>query len=96
MTAAQAAAWGATGDHSPLMDNYGSPTRLFVKGSGAELYDADGTRHLDFLCGLAVTGLGHAHPAITRPLRPRRARSRTRRTCSPTDIRRPSPKPSTG
>ena len=65
MTAAQAAAWGATGDHSPLMDNYGSPPRLFVKGSGAELYDADGTRHLDFLCGLAVTGLGHAHPAIT-------------------------------
>ena len=65
MTAAQAAAWGATGDHSPLMDNYGSPLRLFVKGSGAELYDADGTRHLDFLCGLAVTGLGHAHPAIT-------------------------------
>ena len=45
MTAAQAAAWGATGDHSPLMDNYGSPPRLFVKGSGAELYDADGTRH---------------------------------------------------
>ena len=65
MTAAQAAAWGATGDHSPLMDNYGSPPRLFVKGSGAELYDANGTRHLDFLCGLAVTGLGHAHPAIT-------------------------------
>ena len=28
MTAAQAAAWGATGDHSPLMDNYGSPPRL--------------------------------------------------------------------
>ena len=65
MTAAQAAAWGATGDHSPLMDNYGSPPRLFVKGRGAELFDADGTRHLDFLCGLAVTGLGHAHPAIT-------------------------------
>ena len=36
-----------------------------MKGSGAELYDADGTRHLDFLCGLAVTGLGHAHPAVT-------------------------------
>ena len=37
----------------------------FREGSGAELYDANGTRHLDFLCGLAVTGLGHAHPAIT-------------------------------
>lgn len=65
MTAAQAAAWGATGDHSPLMNNYGSPPRLFVRGEGAELWDVDGVRHLDFLCGLAVTGLGHAHPAIT-------------------------------
>ena len=65
MTAEQAAAWGATGDHSPLMNNYGSPPRLFVKGRGAELWDRDGNRHLDFLCGLAVTGLGHAHPAVT-------------------------------
>jgi len=65
MTAEQAAAWGATGDHSPLMNNYGSPPRLFVRGEGAELWDADGNRHLDFLCGLAVTGLGHAHPVVT-------------------------------
>lgn len=65
MTAEQAAAWGATGDHSPLMNNYGSPPRLFERGSGAQLWDRDGVRHLDFLCGLAVTGLGHAHPAIT-------------------------------
>jgi predicted acetylornithine/succinylornithine family transaminase len=64
MTAAQAAAWGATGDHSPLMDNYGSPPRLFVRGSGAELWDVEGRRHLDFLCGLAVTSLGHADPAV--------------------------------
>ena len=65
MTAEQAAAWGADGDHSPLMNNYGSPPRLFVKGSGAELWDRDGNRHLDFLCGLAVTGLGHANPTVT-------------------------------
>lgn len=65
MTSEQAAAWGATGDHSPLMNNYGSPPRLFVKGSGAELWDDNGNRHLDFLCGLAVTSLGHADPAIT-------------------------------
>jgi predicted acetylornithine/succinylornithine family transaminase len=68
MTAEQAAAWGATGDHSPLMNNYGSPPRIFVKGSGVELWDKDGNRHLDFLCGLAVTGLGHAHPAITKAI----------------------------
>ncbi len=65
MTAEQAAAWGATGDHSPLMNNYGSPARLFVKGAGAELWDANGTRYLDFLCGLAVTSLGHADPDVT-------------------------------
>jgi len=65
MTAEQAAAWGAMGDHCPVMNNFGSPPRLFVKGSGAELWDVDGNRHLDFLCGLAVTGLGHAHPAVT-------------------------------
>jgi acetylornithine/N-succinyldiaminopimelate aminotransferase len=64
MTAEQAAAWGASGDHSPLMNNYGSPPRLFVRGAGAELWDDQGTRHLDFLCGLAVTSLGHADPAI--------------------------------
>ena len=64
MTREQAAAWGAAGDHSPLMDNYGSPSRMFVRGEGSELYDAEGRRHLDFLCGLAVTALGHAHPAV--------------------------------
>ena len=68
MTAEQAASWGAGGDHSPLMNNYGSPPRLFVKGSGAELWDRDGNRHLDFLCGLAVTGLGHAHPNVTKAI----------------------------
>ena len=64
MTAEQAAAWGATGEHSPLMDNYGSPPRLFVEGSGIELRDREGNRYLDFLGGLAVVALGHAHPAI--------------------------------
>ena len=68
MTAEQAAAWGAGGTHSPLMNNYGSPPRLFVRGSGAELWDRDGRRHLDFLCGLAVTGLGHAHPSVTQAI----------------------------
>ena len=65
MTRAQAQAWGATGDHSPLMNNYGSPPRIFVRGRGAELWDNEGRRHLDFLCGLAVTSLGHAHPGVT-------------------------------
>lgn len=64
-TSAQARAWGASGDDSPLMNNYGSPPRIFVRGQGTELWDKQGRRYLDFLCGLAVTSLGHAHPKIT-------------------------------
>ena len=48
-----------------LMNNYGTPPVTFVRGDGAELWDDRGQRSLDFLCGLAVTGLGHAHPAVT-------------------------------
>ena len=48
-----------------LMNNYGAPPVTFVRGDGAELWDDRGRRYLDFLCGLAVTGLGHAHPAVT-------------------------------
>lgn len=66
MTLTQAAAWGTTGDHSPLMNNYGSPPRLFVKGLGPYIWDRDGRQYLDFLGGLAVVALGHAHPSITR------------------------------
>jgi acetylornithine/N-succinyldiaminopimelate aminotransferase len=49
---------------SALMPTYAPPTITFVRGRGTELWDADGTRYLDFLCGLAVTSLGHAHPAV--------------------------------
>ena len=46
------------------MGNYGIPPLTFVRGSGTELCDDAGHRYLDFLCGLAVTGLGHAHPRV--------------------------------
>lgn len=65
MTEAQASAWGGVGEHSPVMDNYGSPPRLFVRGSGAKVWDRDGNAYLDFLSGLAVVSLGHSHPAVT-------------------------------
>jgi predicted acetylornithine/succinylornithine family transaminase len=43
-----------------------APSRVtFVRGQGAELWDDRGRRYLDFLCGLGVTSLGHAHPAVT-------------------------------
>ena len=50
------------------MNNYGTPPVTFVKGAGTELWDTDGKRYLDFLCGLAVTSLGHAHAAVTEAL----------------------------
>jgi predicted acetylornithine/succinylornithine family transaminase len=46
------------------MANYAAPAVQFVRGAGTELWDRDGKRYLDFLCGLAVTSLGHAHPAV--------------------------------
>ncbi|MBK5223406.1 MAG: acetylornithine transaminase [Acidimicrobiia bacterium] len=46
------------------MPTYGAPRVQFVRGEGSWLWDRDGTRYLDFLSGLAVTSLGHAHPAV--------------------------------
>lgn len=51
-------------DRSALMHTYAEPTVTFVRGSGSWLWDSDGRRYLDFLSGLAVTSLGHAHPAV--------------------------------
>jgi predicted acetylornithine/succinylornithine family transaminase len=53
---------------SPLMPNYPPPAVTFVRGAGTELWDDQGRRYLDFLCGLAVTSLGHAHPAVAEAL----------------------------
>ena len=51
-------------DYCPMMPTYGAPTATFVRGKGTELWDQDGKRYLDFLSGLAVTSLGHAHPVV--------------------------------
>lgn len=47
-----------------LMDNYGTPQIPLVRGEGARVWDADGKEYLDFVGGIAVNALGHAHPAI--------------------------------
>ena len=52
-------------DPSPFMPVFAAPAVTFVRGTGTELFDTQGNRYLDFLGGLAVIGLGHAHPAIT-------------------------------
>ncbi|MDN5747389.1 MAG: acetylornithine transaminase [Pseudonocardia sp.] len=49
---------------SSMMNNYGTPPLTLVRGSGAEVWDADGRRYLDLLGGIAVNALGHAHPAV--------------------------------
>jgi acetylornithine/N-succinyldiaminopimelate aminotransferase len=49
---------------SPLMTTYAPPPVTFVRGAGTELWDDEGRRYLDFLSGLAVTSLGHSHPAV--------------------------------
>jgi acetylornithine/N-succinyldiaminopimelate aminotransferase len=51
-------------ERSPLMPTYPPPAVTFVRGKGSELWDDAGKRYLDFLGGLAVTALGHAHPAV--------------------------------
>ncbi|GFH36952.1 acetylornithine transaminase [Streptomyces pacificus] len=47
-----------------MMDNYGTPGLALVRGQGATVWDAEGTRYLDFVGGIAVNALGHAHPAV--------------------------------
>ncbi|MET8679752.1 acetylornithine transaminase [Streptomyces sp. NPDC004647] len=47
-----------------LMDNYGTPRLPLVRGEGARVWDADGKEYTDFVGGIAVNALGHAHPAV--------------------------------
>jgi predicted acetylornithine/succinylornithine family transaminase len=50
------------------MATYAPPAVTFVRGEGSWLWDDAGRRYLDFLSGLAVTSLGHAHPAVSEAL----------------------------
>ena len=58
------AAWTERYGHA-LMDTFGPPQRVLVRGEGAYVWDADGVRYLDLLAGIAVNSLGHAHPTLT-------------------------------
>jgi predicted acetylornithine/succinylornithine family transaminase len=49
---------------SPLMSTYPPATVTFVRGEGTQLWDDQDKRYLDFLGGLAVVALGHAHPVV--------------------------------
>lgn len=53
----------------PIMNTYGRLPVTFVKGEGSWVFDTDGKKYLDALSGIAVCGLGHAHPAVTQAIR---------------------------
>ncbi|GAB3715777.1 acetylornithine transaminase [Nocardiopsis nanhaiensis] len=49
-----------------LMPNYGVPPVALSLGRGCEAYDADGRQYLDLIAGIAVSSLGHGHPALVK------------------------------
>lgn len=51
-------------DSEYVMQTYGRWPVAFVRGEGVKLWDSEGNEYLDFLGGLAVTALGHAHPGV--------------------------------
>jgi acetylornithine/N-succinyldiaminopimelate aminotransferase len=52
-----------------LMNTYRRSPLLFVRGQGCHLFDQRGRKYLDFLGGIAVNALGHAHPRLVRVMR---------------------------
>jgi acetylornithine/N-succinyldiaminopimelate aminotransferase len=51
-----------------LYGNYRPAPVVFARGQGCELFDVDGRRFLDLAAGVAVSVLGHGHPALTRAI----------------------------
>ena len=51
-----------------LMNTYGEKAMTLVSGEGAWLYDEKGNKYLDALSGIAVCGLGHSHPEISKAI----------------------------
>jgi len=52
-----------------LLPTYKRPEILFTHGRGCYVYDSTGKKYLDFLGGIAVNALGHAHPRIIKTIR---------------------------
>ena len=52
-----------------VMNTYGRTPVALVKGRGSRVWDAEGKQYLDFMSGIAVCALGHAHPELTAVLR---------------------------
>ena len=58
----------ATAASQSLLGNYRQAPIALVRGDGCELWDADGRRYLDLYGGIAVSSLGHAHPALVKAI----------------------------
>ncbi len=52
-----------------LLQNYSRYPLTLERGKGCYLYDSSGRRYLDFITGIGVTALGHAHPRMTKVIR---------------------------
>ena len=52
-----------------LLQNYARYPMVLARGKGCYLYDTDGKRYLDFISGIGVNALGHAHPRLVKVIR---------------------------
>ena len=52
-----------------LLQNYARYPLVLARGKGCYLYDVEGRRYLDFISGIGVNALGHAHPRIVKVIR---------------------------
>ena len=51
-----------------ILQIYRRANVVFTRGAGVRLFDADGRGYLDFVSGVGVAALGHAHPALARAI----------------------------
>jgi acetylornithine/N-succinyldiaminopimelate aminotransferase len=56
-------------ERQSVIGSYARMPVEFVRGDGTRLWDVDGNEYLDFLCGIAVTNLGHCHPQVVAAVR---------------------------
>ena len=52
-----------------VLQNYARYPLVLARGKGCYVYDLEGRRYLDFIAGIGVNALGHAHPRITQVIR---------------------------
>lgn len=55
--------WQERWQHA-LMDNYGTPPLMLVRGSGSRVWDDQGTEYVDLIAGIATNAVGHGHPRL--------------------------------